>query len=211
MRCPLFRGHLILWWDSNKCSLEVSFIWNIHYLTVPLQCERGTALHEAATCGKMETVELLLDKGANSDLKDIEGRTVMEVLEQYKANQAAEIRKKIQGKVRLLFFERLDTSTVTYFLDHIENQERNSSDSNSIAPRSKSSRVVAVARTTSQPLIEGSSALAFSTGEHIQVERSLGSGVYVGSIHGNSGSFLAEDVLFYTGQNGDDPFTNIAL
>lgn len=49
-------------------------------------------------CGKMETVELLLDKGVNFGLKDSEGRTVLEVMEQFPAGQAAEIRKKIQSK-----------------------------------------------------------------------------------------------------------------
>ena len=49
-------------------------------------------------CGKTETVELLLDKGANSHLKDSEGRTVMEVLEQFTANQATEILRKIQSE-----------------------------------------------------------------------------------------------------------------
>ena len=51
-------------------------------------------------CGKIETVELLLDKGVNFDLKDCEDRTVLEVLDQFKADQATEIRKKILGKVR---------------------------------------------------------------------------------------------------------------
>ena len=49
-------------------------------------------------CGKMETVELLLDKGVNFTLKDSEDRTVLEVLEQYPAGQAAEIRKKIESE-----------------------------------------------------------------------------------------------------------------
>ena len=49
-------------------------------------------------CGKMETVELLLDKGVNFDLKDSEGRTVLEVLKQYTANQATEIKNKIKGE-----------------------------------------------------------------------------------------------------------------
>lgn len=59
--------------------------------------------------------------------------------------------------------------------------------------------MIAIARNTSQPLVEGSSAHPFHTGDHIQVQRSEGSGVYVGSVKGATGSFLAEDVLFYTG------------
>ena len=64
----------------------------------PLQCDRGTALHEAAMCGKMETVELLLDKGVNYDLRDSEGRTVQELLDQFPADRANEIGKKIQSE-----------------------------------------------------------------------------------------------------------------
>lgn len=66
-------------------------------------------------------------------------------------------------------------------------------------PKTRSCRVIAIARNTSQPLVEGSSALAFHTGDHIQVEKVAGSGVYVGSVRNCTGSFLAEDVLFYTG------------
>ena len=62
--------------------------------------------------------------------------------------------------------------------------------------------MIAIARNTSQPLVEGSSALPFHTGDHIQVEKTAGSGVYVGSVGGRTGSFLAEDVLFYTGGCG---------
>ncbi len=66
--------------------------------------------------------------------------------------------------------------------------------------RNPASRVLAVAKTTSQPLVEGSSALAFSTGDQIVVLRNVGGGVYYGTVRGNSGSFLAEDVFFYRGK-----------
>ncbi len=78
-----------------------SSILRSHLACFPLfQCERGTALHEAAMCGKSDTVELLLDKGVNLQLKDAEGHTVLEVMEQFPAGQAAEIRRKIQSKGR---------------------------------------------------------------------------------------------------------------
>lgn len=66
-------------------------------------------------------------------------------------------------------------------------------------PCTTTSRIVAIAKTTSQPLVSGSSALAFHTGAHIQVEKALGGGAYIGSVGASSGSFLAEDVLFYKG------------
>lgn len=51
-------------------------------------------------CGKMETVELLLDKGVNFDLRDSDGRTVLEVMDQFTANPATEIRRKIEGSYK---------------------------------------------------------------------------------------------------------------
>ena len=60
-------------------------------------------------CGKMETVELLLDKGVNFDLRDNEGRTVFEVLDQFKANKASEIKRKIQCKVKRSHMSALDS------------------------------------------------------------------------------------------------------
>ena len=62
------------------------------------QCERGTALHEAAMCGKTDTVQLLLDKGTNLELKDGQGRTVVDLLAEYPADKAKEICRMIQSK-----------------------------------------------------------------------------------------------------------------
>ena len=45
-------------------------------------------------------VELLLDKGVDCDLKDSEGRTVLDILQVYTANQATEICRKIQCEYR---------------------------------------------------------------------------------------------------------------
>lgn len=52
-------------------------------LDVNLQTLNGTALHEAALCGKDSVVITLLEAGANLDAVDCEGRTVMDLLEQF--------------------------------------------------------------------------------------------------------------------------------
>lgn len=62
-----------------------------------MQCEGGTALHGAAMCGKDETVQLLLDKGANLELRDSNGHTVFDVLNEFSAEKALSIKKMING------------------------------------------------------------------------------------------------------------------
>ncbi len=47
--------------------------------------------------GKEDTVELLLDKGVNLDLKDAGGKTVLEVLDAFTAEKAVKIKTMIQG------------------------------------------------------------------------------------------------------------------
>ena len=67
-------------------------------MPLPTQCDGGSALHEAAVCGKDETVELLLDKGVNLDLKDGRDRTVLDILNEYTAEKAVKIKTRIQGE-----------------------------------------------------------------------------------------------------------------
>ena len=62
------------------------------------------------------------------------------------------------------------------------------------------SRVIAIAKITSQPIVDISNPLTFSEGDHITVIRSLGEGLYEGIIHGHSGCFMAKDVIFYNGK-----------
>lgn len=49
-------------------------------------------------CGKMDTVQLLLDKGTNLELKDSQGRTVIDLLAEYPADKAKEICRMIQSE-----------------------------------------------------------------------------------------------------------------
>ena len=62
------------------------------------------------------------------------------------------------------------------------------------------SRMIAIAKITSQPIVDISNPLTFSKGDHITMIRTLGKGLYEGIIHGHSGSFMAKDVIFYTGK-----------
>uniref|UniRef100_A0A3Q1CJQ0 Ankyrin repeat and sterile alpha motif domain containing 1B n=1 Tax=Amphiprion ocellaris TaxID=80972 RepID=A0A3Q1CJQ0_AMPOC len=60
--------------------------------------ENGSALHEAALFGKMDVVRLLLDSGIDTNLRDIQGRTALEILREHPAPKSQQITALIQGK-----------------------------------------------------------------------------------------------------------------
>lgn len=63
------------------------------------QCNSGSALHEAALCGKEDTVRLLLDKGIDTSLKNKDGKNVLEMLSEYTAEQARRIQAIIRDHI----------------------------------------------------------------------------------------------------------------
>ena len=66
---------------------------------INVRTSKGTALHEAAVCGKVDVVECLLDHGINFDLRDQEDRSVIEVMDQLKTPVSVEIIHIIIGKI----------------------------------------------------------------------------------------------------------------
>lgn len=52
---------------------------------------RGSALHEAAICGKIEVVRTLLESGINLELRDAEDKTVLEVMNELRNPRTREI------------------------------------------------------------------------------------------------------------------------
>uniref|UniRef100_A0A3P8SF05 Ankyrin repeat and sterile alpha motif domain containing 1B n=1 Tax=Amphiprion percula TaxID=161767 RepID=A0A3P8SF05_AMPPE len=58
--------------------------------------ENGSALHEAALFGKMDVVRLLLDSGIDTNLRDIQGRTALEILREHPAPKSQQITALIQ-------------------------------------------------------------------------------------------------------------------
>lgn len=54
----------ILWYVRTGERDGERKVENIFFL---FQCERGSALHEAAMCGKSDVVQLLLDKGERGE------------------------------------------------------------------------------------------------------------------------------------------------
>ena len=52
---------------------------------------RGTALHEAGICGKIEVVGSLLEAGVNLELRDHEDKTVLEVMNELRTPRTRDI------------------------------------------------------------------------------------------------------------------------
>ena len=52
---------------------------------------RGTALHEAAICGKIDVVRVLLEAGVNLELRDHEDKTVLEVMNELRTPRTRDI------------------------------------------------------------------------------------------------------------------------
>ncbi|CAH0560304.1 unnamed protein product [Brassicogethes aeneus] len=57
---------------------------------VNMKTKAGTALHEAALCGKVEVVRTLLEHGVNTSIRDSNNFTVMDLLSQFNTAQASQ-------------------------------------------------------------------------------------------------------------------------
>nr|XP_015834887.1 PREDICTED: ankyrin repeat and sterile alpha motif domain-containing protein 1B isoform X1 [Tribolium castaneum] len=58
--------------------------------SVNMRTKSGTALHEAALCGKVEVVRTLLEHGVNTAIRDSHNYTVMDLLSQFNTAQASQ-------------------------------------------------------------------------------------------------------------------------
>jgi len=64
-------------------------------LDINVRTSRGTALHEAALCGKVEVVRALLEQSINTNLRDQADRTVLDVMAELQTQRTREITKII--------------------------------------------------------------------------------------------------------------------
>ena len=67
---------------------------------INVRTSRGTALHEAALCGKVEVVKVLLKGGINLELRDGDNRSVLEVMDDLKTPVSVDIIHIIIGESR---------------------------------------------------------------------------------------------------------------
>lgn len=65
---------------------------------VNIRTPAGTALHEAAICGKVEVCRTLLDAGVDLSVRDAHGNTVIDLLSQFPAQATQEITSIIRSK-----------------------------------------------------------------------------------------------------------------
>ena len=68
-------------------------------LDVNVRTAGGTALHEAALCGKVEVVRTLLDGGVDLGIRDSQHNTVMDLLGQFPAHVTHDITAIIKSKL----------------------------------------------------------------------------------------------------------------
>lgn len=68
-------------------------------------------------------------------------------------------------------------------------------------------RVIAVAKTNVNAVMEEGSALAFKKGDNIIVHGRSAPDVFVGTAHGRTGSFLVQDATFYKGESLSRSYT----
>merc|ERR1719232_1988882 len=64
-------------------------------MDINIRTSRGTALHEAALCGKVEVVRTLLEHDINTVLRDSADRTVLDVMAELQTQRTREISKII--------------------------------------------------------------------------------------------------------------------
>lgn len=72
------------------CSRAVVEVLLRAGFNVNMRTKSGTALHEAALCGKVEVVRTLLEHGANTSIRDSNNFTVMDLLSQFNTAQASQ-------------------------------------------------------------------------------------------------------------------------
>ncbi|KAG9343045.1 hypothetical protein JZ751_015263 [Albula glossodonta] len=73
-------------WEEDECRVGLLIQAGID---INRQTKAGTALHEAALCGKTEVVRLLLDSGINAAVRNTYSQTALDIVHQFTATQAS--------------------------------------------------------------------------------------------------------------------------
>lgn len=68
-------------------------------MNVNVRTSSGTALHEAALCGKTEVVRTLLENGIDLNIRDAKNNTVIEVLKQFPGHVVRDIYSLIKSEL----------------------------------------------------------------------------------------------------------------
>ncbi|KAG7276829.1 hypothetical protein CRUP_008779, partial [Coryphaenoides rupestris] len=94
--------------DEGQIPLHLS-AQHGHYdgagIDINRQSESGTALHQAALCGKTEVVRLLLDSGISAGVRNTLCQTALDIVNQFTTTQASrEIKQLLRGNDRVGYF-----------------------------------------------------------------------------------------------------------
>uniref|UniRef100_A0A4W3KB52 Ankyrin repeat and sterile alpha motif domain containing 1A n=1 Tax=Callorhinchus milii TaxID=7868 RepID=A0A4W3KB52_CALMI len=91
-------------------------------MDINYQTEKGSALHEAALFGKTDVVQILLASAINVDIKEIHGKTALEIVQEHPSQKSKEIATLIQGLKKKLLIEDSNRSEVDSQDVHIPEQ-----------------------------------------------------------------------------------------
>ena len=83
---------------NTNCFREVVELILGRGFDINVRTARGTALHEAALCGKKDVVKYLLDSNVNLELRDHDDKTVLEVMDDLNTPMTREIIHLVLGK-----------------------------------------------------------------------------------------------------------------
>ena len=98
----LLRAHISIISNTSdintNCFREVVELILGRGFDINVRTARGTALHEAALCGKKDVVKYLLDSNVNLELRDHDDKTVLEVMDDLNTPMTREIIHLVLGE-----------------------------------------------------------------------------------------------------------------
>ena len=102
MQLTLIRTHISIISNTSdintNCFREVVELILGRGFDINVRTARGTALHEAALCGKKDVVKYLLDSNVNLELRDHDDKTVLEVMDDLNTPMTREIIHLVLGE-----------------------------------------------------------------------------------------------------------------
>lgn len=81
---------ILIFYNNFVCRAVVEVLLAAG-VDVNTRTSAGTAMHEAALCGKMEVVRALLDRGVDLGIRDSRQNTVLDLLGQFPAHVTQDI------------------------------------------------------------------------------------------------------------------------
>ena len=112
MQKSIFSLSYMLFFDTVHCGAMQHIIFYFREVVelilgrgfdINVRTARGTALHEAAVCGKKDVVKYLLESNVNLELRDRDDKTVLEVMDDLNTPMTREVIHLVLGKINRKF------------------------------------------------------------------------------------------------------------